>query len=165
MGRTTATTAQHRHSRRARVGRLARVQGGIVSRRQLYAAGLTRWEVRPELRAGRWAPTGKQTVRVGEAQPDGIWWRAVLEIGPSAAIDGVSALMIAGLRTIEESTVHVAVRKSSTPMRSKGVTVHETRRYREEDILVPAAPRARARRRPPFMRRCGRGRTSRRLCS
>ena len=40
---------------------LADQQGGVVSRRQLYAAGLTRWQIRDE-RAGRWQRVGDQSV-------------------------------------------------------------------------------------------------------
>ena len=44
--------------------RLAAGQGGVLSRRQLYAAGVTRWQVRAHVRAGRWSLLGDQAVHL-----------------------------------------------------------------------------------------------------
>lgn len=41
---------------------LAAAQGDVVSRRQVYASGLTRWHIRGQVRAGRWATMGDQSV-------------------------------------------------------------------------------------------------------
>ncbi len=95
---------------------LARRQDGILSRRQLYAAGLCRGEVRAEVRAGRWRPVGGQCVQVqpslnGHAR----FWRAVLEVGPRAVLDGASALIASGLSGITEDHVQMAVPKSADP--------------------------------------------------
>jgi hypothetical protein len=64
---------------------LAGEQGGAVSRRQLYAAGIPRWLVRLELRARRWQRSGQQTVVVHNGPLDAATWRwvAVLEAGPA----------------------------------------------------------------------------------
>lgn len=135
-------TAEFRTLRRRRVERAARAQDGVLSRRQLYALGLCRGEVRAEIRAGRWVRIGGQSVQIlpsvnGEAR----FWRAVFGVGPKAAIDGVSALIVAGLTGIDASSVHVAVPKSADPRRCRGVTVHETRRYRTEDVVAGGLPR------------------------
>lgn len=66
-----------------------------------------------------------------------------MEVGPRAVLDGVSALVAAGLEGIEEETIHVAVPKSATPRRCKGVRVHETRRYSPDDIVGAGLPRTR----------------------
>src|SRR5699024_10917634 len=47
-----SSTAETREVRRARARELARPQCGVVSRRQLYALGVTRWAVTAEVRAG-----------------------------------------------------------------------------------------------------------------
>lgn len=139
---TELTRAQQRHARRRRIAALARRQDGILSRRQLYAQGLSRGEVRAEIGAGRWAKLGAQCVRVApSADGDDRWWRALLETGSMAVLDGVSSLIASGLSGITEVPVHVVVPKSSTPRRSKGVAVHETRRHRPETVLRRGVPR------------------------
>lgn len=58
------TPDARRRRRRAPAERLAAGQGGVLTRRQAYATGLTRSEVRADLRAGRWAMVGNQTMAV-----------------------------------------------------------------------------------------------------
>jgi very-short-patch-repair endonuclease len=58
-------------------------------------------------------------------------------------LDGVTALQAAGLQRIESPLIHLAVPKSVTPHQCRGVRVHETRRYREEDVLRVDIPRMR----------------------
>lgn len=120
---------------------LARRQDGVVGRTQLYGLGLTRAEVRAEIRSGRWTRAGSQCVQVMPPTARSDWWRALFEVGPSAVLDGVTALLAAGLTTIEVSRIHVAVPKSVTPRRCRGVRVHETRRFRAEDVIRDGIPR------------------------
>jgi hypothetical protein len=83
-------------------------------------------------------------VQVGlSSQVDSRWWQALFEVGPSAVLDGISALQAAGLRTIDSDLIHVAVPKSVTPHGCRGVRVHETRRYRLADISTSGIPRMR----------------------
>jgi hypothetical protein len=119
-------------------------QGGLLSRQQLYAIGVTRWEVEAERRAGSWSRLGRQTISVapGDAQLRA-WWQALLEVSPSAVLDGVSALLAAGLRHVTEDAVHVAVPKSAKPRRCQGAEVHETRRYEQTAVLREGVPRMR----------------------
>lgn len=126
------------------VERASREQHGVLSRRQLYGLGCARWHVEAEARAGRWQVLGHQTVRVagGEALRQG-WWHAVLEVAPSAVLDGISALIAGGMTGVTQDAVHVAVPKSSDPRRCRGVVVHETRRYDPECILRDGIPRMR----------------------
>lgn len=132
-----------RERRRAAVQRLAERQDGVLTFAQLYAAGLTRGDVRCELRAGRWRREGHSCVRVSDAGATSTWWRAVLETAPRAVLDGSSALAAVGLRGVTDRWVHVAVPKSARPRRSRGVVVHETRRLREEDVERSGLPRTR----------------------
>ncbi|HUR75296.1 MAG TPA: hypothetical protein VMZ00_13540 [Sporichthya sp.] len=135
------TTSIERLHRRGHIMATARRQGGILSRRQLYALGLTRWEVTAEIAAGRWRRLGSQCVAVGPTDATSVWWQALLEVGPAAVLDGASALLVAGLRTITANQIHVAVPRGAWFRRRKGIRVHETRRFREEDVLRDGVPR------------------------
>ena len=132
--------------RAARVRRLADVQSGVLHRRQLYAAGITRSQLRAELRAERWRSWGRQTIAVhtGQLGQPAVFQRAVFETGADAALDGISALTAAGLEHFESSLVHVSVSKSTTYRHSRGVRVHETRRRCDADVLGTSPPRVRA---------------------
>jgi very-short-patch-repair endonuclease len=116
----------------------------VLSRRALLALGIDRWEIAAELRARRWQPLGRQTVRVapGEQQV-AIFYRAIAEVGSPAVLDGVSALLAGGLSNWREGAVHVAVPKSATPRHCRGVVVHETRRYEASSVVVGVVPRMR----------------------
>lgn len=139
---TSLGSADLRRLRRARAVELARRTGGVLSRRQLLQLGVTRWEIRAEVAAGRWRLLGRQTVWVCEGDRQvADWWRAFHEVGKPAVLDGVSALVAAGLTGVEEDAVHVAVPKSAKPRRCRGVVVHETRRYEPECVLAGRTPR------------------------
>lgn len=116
----------------------------MLARRQLYGLGCARWDIEAELRAARWSRLGRQTIRVaGGDRQLAAWWRAVLEVGPSAVLDGVSALVAGGLRGVVEGDVHIAVPKSSDPRRCGGVVIHETRRYEFDSVERHGIPRMR----------------------
>lgn len=141
---STPRTAAQRDLRRRRIARAAAAQGGVLSRRQLNAMGLLRGEVRAEIRAGRWQRRGRQTVRVTDGDPRlATWWTALFEVGGGAVLDGVSALVAAGLRIVEERQVDVAVPKSGHPQQCRGVTVHETRRFERGSVVLEGVPRMR----------------------
>lgn len=79
---------------------LAAEQGQALHRRQLAELGADRWRVRNQARAGRWRVHGRHTVAITNAPLDalGLRWAAVFECGAGSAIDGVSALLHAGLK-------------------------------------------------------------------
>jgi hypothetical protein len=136
---------RRRAARLAAAVRLAARQDGVLGRRQAYRLGVTRWQVAAQLRARRWRRTGPQTVMVttGPVSPAARRWIAVLEVGPRAALDGISSLQVAGLQHVASDVVHVVTPKSSTPRKAKGVRVHESRRYCSEDVLTYGVPRTR----------------------
>lgn len=138
---TGVQSSARRQRRRKAIERVAAGQDGVVGRRQLYRLGMTRWEVEAELRAERWTRLGAQCVLVGRPTERSELWRALFEVGPSAVLDGVTALQVAGLRTIEHELIQIAVPKSVTPHRCRGVRVYETRRYRTEDVIREGIPR------------------------
>jgi uncharacterized protein DUF559 len=120
-------------------------QHGVASRRQLYAAGVSRWDVRAEVKAGRWQLTGPQTVsnKTGALEHQGRWWTAVLEVGSQAALDGVTALQAAGLKGFDEPLLHVSMPKSGRPRSWPGARIHETRRRQPGDLAGSGVPRTR----------------------
>lgn len=130
---------------RSRVRRIAAAQDGILGRRQLYRAGVTRSFVRAQLRARRWQRTGRMSVcaHTGPLPRNAQLWRAVLEVGPHAVLDGLTALEVAGLKGVDSETIHVTVPKSSRPRKGDGIRVHETRRYDVEDVSLKTPPRMR----------------------
>lgn len=138
MSRRTARTYD-------RALELARRQEGIASRRQLYAAGLSRGQLRARLSSGRWRRTGRQTISVttGPLTPSARCWVAVLETCPRAAVDGVTALQAAGVTGLSDTVLHVIAPKSSTPRRSRAVVVHESRRFDEADVVASGLRRTR----------------------
>ncbi len=117
----------------------------MLDRRQLYAAGWTRWQVAAEVRAGRWSAVGRHSVstHTGPLGERGECWRAVVEVGPRSCIAGLSALRLAGLTGIDPGILEVAAPKSSRPRRPPGVVVHETRRLRPDDVVPTGLPRMR----------------------
>lgn len=136
--------------------------GGVISRRELRVLGVDRHVVSRAIRAGHWAAHGTQTVAVhtrpltqGEH-----WWRAVWEVGIEvAALDGVSALMCAGLTGFSDDLVHVSVVHFRTP-HPPGTGVHGIIR-RLIDEVVGSGFRGFERRLPRFGPPSGRYRTGR----
>lgn len=115
----------------------------MLSHEQLDAIGVS-WSVRrSEIAAGRWERAGAQCLQVGPPDHTTLWWRAIFEVGPTAVLDGATALLAAGLTTIATDVVHIAARKSVNPRPYPGVRVHETRRYREQDVVRVGIPRTR----------------------
>jgi hypothetical protein len=123
---------------RLRARRAGADQEGVVGRRQLYAAGVPRWLVRRELRIGRWQRGGRQSVVLhnGPLPLAAKRWVAVIELGPRAALAGVTALQHDGVTALTDDLIHVLLPKGARHGRMPGVVVHESRRFREEDICT-----------------------------
>ena len=110
---------------------------------------------RAELAAQRWFLEHPGVIRVDARHVHSrtAWWEAVLACSPradvagapTAALGGLTALHAAGLQGIDgDGLVHVVARKSSHPRsHSPGVRVHETRRWRDEDVVAEPIPRVR----------------------
>ena len=133
-------------ARRSLVRAAAEPQGGVVSRRQLAALGVTHDHVRNEVAAERWVRLGRQTVAVhlGPLPVQARAWTAVWELGEQiAALDGVTALHAAGLTGFEEDLLHVSVRHSHDTRPLPGVRVHKVIRRVEGELLTVGVPRTR----------------------
>lgn len=132
-------------ARLLRAHRVAREQGDVLARPQLYACGITRWEVRGELAARRWRCLSDQVICLhnGPLTPSGEHWAAVLQGGPRACLDGVSALHAAGLTRFEIDRIRVSVPRGVPVRRTKRVNVRQTRRWSEDDIVTDGIRRSR----------------------
>ncbi|HWH29158.1 MAG TPA: hypothetical protein VNU26_09385 [Mycobacteriales bacterium] len=117
---------------------LADERAGVLARREVFSRGVPRWVVRLELRMRRWQSAGRQTfvTHNGPLTAEQKRVVAVLETGPRAAIDGVSALQHLGVDVDDDGRVHVIAPKGSNPVHPAGVRVHESRRFREADVTV-----------------------------
>ena len=136
--------------RRKRAERRSAQQGGVLTRAQLYALGLTRAEVRHHIRVGRWQTFGAHCVVThnGPFDDELRYWVAVIEGGPRAVIDGESAMVLAGLKGYEATFIRISVPRGAR-IRHRGapikVNVRQTRRWRPGDVDPTASgpPRTR----------------------
>lgn len=120
-------------------------QYGVVSRQQIRAVGLSRWDVRNQVDAGRWSHVGRRTVAVhrGELSQRAGWWRALIEVGPSAALDGVTALEAAGM-TGFDAPVCVSLPHGCLPRsRPDDVAIKVTSWRHDGDVVGAGIPRVR----------------------
>src|SRR6478672_3901078 len=94
---------------------LAADQEHVVGRRALYRAGVPRWLVRREVRLRRWQTRGSQCVVLhnGPLSVAAERWVAVIEMGPSAALDGVTALQVDGVDALTDDLIHISVARGA----------------------------------------------------
>ncbi|MEO8750051.1 MAG: DUF559 domain-containing protein [Allobranchiibius sp.] len=113
---------------------LAELQDGVCSRTQLRALGVTRDDVRHEVAAGRWGIAGAQTVQLSTGGATASWRSAIWETRGDARLDGVTALLVAGLTGWNEDVVHLSVMAGSRVRPVPGVHIHQLR-SRENDVV------------------------------
>lgn len=128
-------SAHSRQRRRRSIERLAAAQDGVVSRRQLYAAGMSRGEVLAELRALRWQSVGRHVVCTTTGPlTEAMQLRAAqLSGGPRAMLDGATALIAGGLSGFSTDVHRVSVPRGARVFRQQGIDVRQTRRWSAED--------------------------------
>lgn len=124
---------------------LAAPQGGVLSRPQLYALGVTRWEIRGEVRAHRWKLIGDQSVCLhnGVISETGHAWAAVFQGGPRACLDGASALVAGGLERFTVDRIRVSVPRGARVRRTRLYDIRQTRRWSSTDLAASGIPRTR----------------------
>lgn len=129
----------------AELADLADGQGGVVSRRQAYAVGLTRGEVRAQVKARRWQRVWTRSIclHTGEVSPVGRRWAAVFEGGERAMLDGEASLVASGLEHYTASVHRVSVPRGVKPLRGRGLDIRRTRRWSTEDLAGAGVPRTR----------------------
>ena len=123
-------------ARRRELETLAATQDGVVSRRQAYALGLTRSELRAQLRARRWRRVGSQSIALftGEPTQAACEWAAVFEAGPRAFLDGASSLVAGGLTRYDVARIRVSVPRGARVRRGRGLDIRQTRRWSADDL-------------------------------
>ena len=134
-----------RRIRRRRAEEVAAEQAGILSRRQLYAMGVTRAEVRANLQADRWVRVGRQSICVsrGPLSQQALHWAAVHEAGPRAYLDAGSALIEAGIKGFTMPRIRVSVPRGARVWRVRGVDIRQTRRWTPDDLAQGSLRRSR----------------------
>lgn len=135
----------HDDLRLVRARRAAAQQGGILSRPQLYALGVTRAEIRGQVRARRWRLVGDQSVCLhnSEVSDLGHQWAAVFQGGPRAHLDGASALVAGGLERYTVDRHRVSVPRGARVRRSRLYDIRQTRRWSADDLAAGGIPRTR----------------------
>jgi len=90
---------------------LARLQGGLLARRQLNALGFSRHYVRRQVEARRWVERTPSVVSTTTGHPhrDQLFWLGPLHAGGQALVGGLSALERHGLRNWHRDNVTVLV--------------------------------------------------------
>ena len=111
-------------------GQLVEWQGGLVSRRQLNAAGIDRFLVRNRVAAGRWTTVGPMVVATftGALTWEQRSWVGHLHAGPTSLVAGLAAARIRGLRGWERDDIEVLVPVGNQISPLDGYTFIRTRR-------------------------------------
>ncbi len=125
-------------------------QEAVCSRRQLNALGVDDHDVGAQVRARRWATAGPTVVVLhrGPLTERARRVGAVLHCGEGAALAAWTALEVGGLAGWPRPGTHVIVGRGlappGIPVALGPVTVHESRRHREEDVVVRSGLRTHA---------------------
>lgn len=129
----------------ADVRELAAAQADVVSRRQLYEAGITRWQMAAQLKAERWQRLGDQALCLhnGPVTNEQHQWAAVFQGGPRAKLDGASALIAGGLERYTIDRIRVSVPRGARARQSARYDIRQTRRWDSDDRAPSGVPRSR----------------------
>jgi very-short-patch-repair endonuclease len=125
--------------------KLGKHQGWVVSRKQLYAVGITRWEIRGQVRMRRRQLIGDQSVCLhnGPIEDSGHYWAAVFQGGPRAMLDGASSLVAGGLEHFTVDRIRVSVPRGARIRRNRRYNIRQTRRWDEADVAPSGITRTR----------------------
>ncbi len=118
----------------------------VSSRDRLGELGIDARVIRREVAHRRWVMHGRQTVALhtGPLSDLAQRWRALYEVGTRiAVIDGVSALLAAGMTGFEDATIHVSVKHTAAVEPVAGVTIHKVIRRVDEETVHTGLPRTR----------------------
>jgi very-short-patch-repair endonuclease len=118
------------------VGTLAARQWGVVSRQQLFEAGLSRKSVESRMRSGHLIRLHPGVYAVGHARlrREGRWLAAVLAVGPRAVLSHRDAAGLHDLRPANHARIDVTTtgRARSSPK----LNVHRTRVLDADDVTT-----------------------------
>lgn len=105
-------------------------QCGLVTRRQLLDAGVTRKQIETQLTARRWQRVhpGVLATFTGPLPRDAVLWAAVLYAGEGAALSHQTAAELHGLTEDVDDTVHVTMPAERRVRSRRGVRIHYAHR-------------------------------------
>jgi very-short-patch-repair endonuclease len=121
-------------------------QEAVLSRAQLRTHGWDRQAIARQVAADRWSLHGDQTVALHTAPLSDAAdrWRAIWEVGNDvAALDGVTALQVAGLKGYDDDRIHVSVKHTARVVEPSGVKLHKVIRRVPEELVGAGIPRTR----------------------
>lgn len=97
-----------------------------------------------QVRAERWRaiPYRGVVIHHGPLVDEDRWRAALVAVASTARLGGITALQAAGVSGLEDTDVHVWVRKSTHKGAAPGVVLHESRRWTDDDALDTGIPRA-----------------------
>jgi len=103
-------------------------QAGVVSRRQLLRAGVSRNTVTSKVRHGLWQQIhlGVYGAFTGAITRDARLWAAVLYAGPGALLSHETAAEVLGLTDRRSSAIHIAVPARRRVRPPQGVVIHRS---------------------------------------
>ena len=119
---------------------------GVMSRAELRTHG---WDFRAigrQVGSGRWALHGLQTVALhtGPLRVSAHRQRALWEVGEGvAALDGVTALQVAGLQGYDDDRIHVSVKHTARVAEPPGVLLHKVIRRVPDELVGVGLTRTR----------------------
>lgn len=110
---------------------LATWQCGLVSRRQLNAAGIDRFKVRNQVTAGRWSTVGPMVVATftGDLTWEQRTWAGHLHAGPTSLVGGLAGARLSGLTGWDRPrAIEILVPADANVSPLDGVTFTRSRR-------------------------------------
>lgn len=117
---------------------------GIATRTQLLAAGITLGALRAHLEARRWRALNERVICLhnGPLTAAQQRWAVFLSAAQPAAMCGRTAMTMWGVVGLDDSVVHVLVRRGARvlPVPGVDVAVHESRRFGLADVVHGRAP-------------------------
>jgi hypothetical protein len=115
----------------------ARDQYGMVSRRQLLAAGWTSSEIAHRVRSGRWQTVhpGVYAAFTGELCFEARVWAALLLTGPDAVASHTTAARLQGLTDHDPEVIDLTVPHDSRITSTSSLRVHRSRSVEERRRL------------------------------
>ena len=105
---------------------VAKLQRGVISRRQALSAGLSKDVIESRIDRGRWQRlhTGVYAVFTGLPGREATLWAALLRVGQGAALSYQTAAELDGLLDKPASVIHVTVPASRRVSMPRGIIVH-----------------------------------------
>jgi predicted transcriptional regulator of viral defense system len=122
----------------ARIAAIAERQGGVVSRAQLIAAGLSAKAIDSRVAAGRLHIVHRGVYAVGHRLIGavGLRWAAVLACRPGTVLSHPSAGDAWGLVASNSATMHVTVPGRGGRKRRRGIRVHRPESLRADEVTT-----------------------------